>query len=89
MPAHYVQGSPVKLLPLGIPHVLIWGQQDDRALLALGEKYAEVVMKHSGDPVQLRIVPGAGHFEPASPLSPTWPVVQHAVRSTLTERAVR
>jgi acetyl esterase/lipase len=57
-------------------------------LLRLGEKYAEAV-KQAGDPVQVSVIPDTGHFEPASPVSPTWLVIRQATRSLLAEERLR
>ena len=40
----------------------------------------------AGDPVQLLVIPGVGHFEVASPLASTWPTVESAIRSLLNGR---
>jgi hypothetical protein len=37
----------------------------------------------AGDQVRRILIPGAGHFEIASPLSFTWPQVKAAIRSLL------
>jgi hypothetical protein len=46
------------------------------------EAYAEAA-RRAGDPVQLVAIPGAGHFEIASPRSSAWPKVESAIRSLL------
>ena len=70
------------MLPLGTPQVLIWGDRDDILPLSVGEAY-EKAAKAAGDPVVLRVFPGLGHFEIASPLSSCWPVVRCAIESLL------
>lgn len=88
VPERYAQGSPANLLPLGVPQVLINGEQQDDPGLRPLSRYAEAA-RRAGDPVQLSIVPGAGHFEPGNPLAPTWPVIRQAIHSLLTGERVQ
>ena len=78
-PERYNQTSVIKMLPLGTPQVIVWGQQDECLPASLGEDYTAAA-KQAGDPVLLVTFPGFGHFEIASPLSPTWPVVRSAIK---------
>lgn len=82
VPERYAQASPIKLLPLGIPQVLILGTHEDFVPLPLAEAYAQAAAG-AGDPVRLLVIPGAGHFEIASPRASTWPLVESAIRSLL------
>jgi acetyl esterase/lipase len=82
VPEHYNQVSAINMLPLGIPQVLVWGTREDNVPLALAEQYAKVA-KQAGDRVELVIIPDAGHFESASPLSSAWPSVRSAILSLL------
>ena len=85
---HYAQVSALKMLPLGIAQVLIWGRQDDYINIEIAEKY-EQLAKQAGDPVRLITIENVGHFEPASPRSPTWPVVRQTIRSLLEGKITR
>lgn len=40
-PERYTQASPIKMLPIGTPQILIWGDRDDNVPLSIGEAYAE------------------------------------------------
>jgi acetyl esterase/lipase len=49
------------------------------------ESYAEAA-RRAGDSVSIVVIPGAGHFEIASPRSAAWPRVESAIRSLLAEK---
>jgi acetyl esterase/lipase len=85
VPDHYAQASAIKMLPLGIPQILVWGQRDDIAPISLGETYTQMA-KHAGDHVRLVTLPAVGHFEIASPFSATWPVVEGDILSLLAKQ---
>jgi acetyl esterase/lipase len=76
----YAQASAIKLLPLRVPQVLVWGTRDDFVPLPLAEAYTQAAAR-VGDPMRLVVIPGVGHFEIASPRSSTWPQVESAIRS--------
>jgi acetyl esterase/lipase len=82
VPDHYAQASASRMLPLGVPQTLIWGQRDDLVPLALGETYTQTA-KRAGDPARLLTLPAVGHFEIATPFSPTWPAVEGEILSLL------
>lgn len=82
VPERYAQVSAIRMLPLGIPQVLIWGRDDDIAPISLGEKYT-LAAKQAGDPVRLVSIPDVGHFEIASPLATTWPAVRSEIVALL------
>jgi acetyl esterase/lipase len=85
VPERYAQVSASKMLPLGVPQVLVWGDHDNLRPVWLGKKYTEAATA-AGDTVDLIIVPGLGHFEVASPFSPAWPKVRDAIRFLLQSR---
>jgi acetyl esterase/lipase len=85
VPSHYAQASAIKLLPLGVPQVLVVGTREDYVPLPLADAYVRAATQ-AGDSVRLVVIPGAGHFEIASPLSSTWPQVRSAIRSLLAGR---
>jgi pimeloyl-ACP methyl ester carboxylesterase len=82
VPERYQQASAIRLLPLGIPQVLVVGTYEDFVPLRFVEAYAEAA-RRAGDPVRVVVIPGAGHIEIASPRSPAWPRVESAIRSLL------
>ncbi|QAY79681.1 alpha/beta hydrolase [Sphingosinicella sp. BN140058] len=82
VPDHYRAASPGALLPLQVPHVLIWGEHESFMPRPLAERYVERA-RAAGDDAVLRIVSGAGHFEIASPLTPAWPVLLAEIKRLL------
>jgi acetyl esterase/lipase len=82
VPERYAQASPSRLLPFHVPQVLIAGTHEEFVPLPLMEKYAEAA-RRAGDPVEVVVIPDAGHFEIASPRSAAWPRVESAIRSLL------
>jgi acetyl esterase/lipase len=85
MPGRYAQASPRKLLPLGVPQVLILGQYEEYLPLALAREYVAAA-RRAGDAVQLEVIPGVGHFEIASPRASTWPRINSSIRALLDGR---
>jgi pimeloyl-ACP methyl ester carboxylesterase len=82
VPERYAQASAGKMLPLGVPQALIWGQHDSMTPTHFGHDYASSARK-AGDEVTLTIVPSPGHFEIADPASTAWPIVHETVRALL------
>ena len=85
VPDRYAQASPIKLLPIGTPQVLLWGEHEDFVPLPLAEAYVRAA-KQAGDPVRLIVIPGVGHFETASPQSKTWRRVESVIQTLLDGR---
>ena len=80
VPDRYAAASPVRLIPFGIPQVLLIGEYEEFVPRALNESYVRAATE-AGDRVRLIIVPGVGHFEIASPRDTPWPRVESAIRS--------
>ena len=85
MPERYAHASPIKLLPFGIPQVLVIGEHEDFVPRAVAETYARAAAE-AGDSLRLIVIPRAGHFEIASPLASPWPQVESAIRALLDGR---
>jgi acetyl esterase/lipase len=85
VPERYAQASPIKLLPLRIPQVLVIGEHEEFVPRPLVEAYAQAA-ERDGDRVRLVVIPNAGHFEIASPRSSAWPTVESSMRSLLDGR---
>ncbi len=71
----YALGSPMELLPLGVPQLLLHGIDDPSVPVALVERYAQRASE-LGDSVELVIIDRAGHFEVMAPESDRWPSVE-------------
>ena len=62
-PQRYAQASAIKLLPLGLPQVLVLGAYEEFVPLPLVDAYVKAATD-AGDPVPSKIlIPGAGHFD--------------------------
>lgn len=79
----YSSGSPVSLLPLHVPQILINGRLDER-WSAPADRYLQAAQL-AGDPIERREAPDAGHFELVVPGGSTWPIVRRALQD-LVER---
>lgn len=75
-PSAYRNGCPVRLLPLGMPQVIIVGSED-RAMLENAERYIAAA-RAAGDDAQLIVLHGAGHFEIVAVETEEWAAVQQA-----------
>jgi pimeloyl-ACP methyl ester carboxylesterase len=78
----YQQTSPIELLPLKVPTILIHGKQDRIVPIELGREFRQSA-KQKGDQVTLLTLDTAGHFDWISPVSPVWEIVTTSVRSLL------
>ncbi len=78
-PDNYHHTSPINLLPLGIPQILITGEADDMLLQA--HEYISVAQEI--DDVERIIVPDVGHFELVTPTTQAWPIAREAVSKVL------
>lgn len=70
-PDRYAVASPRELLPLGVDQLLLHGDRDETVSMKIAESYAEAALA-AGDPCELRVLPGAGHFEHIDPSTPAW-----------------
>lgn len=79
VPDRYGQGSPIALLPLGVPHILIAGTLDHIVPPRTAAAWIDAATR-SGDVARSIEVAKAGHFEVIAPGSAAWPAVLEAVR---------
>lgn len=88
VPDRYAHASVMKLLPLGVPQIVILGEHEDFVPLPLATSYIEAATR-SGDRARLIVIPKVGHFEIASPRASTWEAVLSAIRSLLEGRVTK
>jgi acetyl esterase/lipase len=81
-PARYHDGSPIELLPLGVPQVFFSGQ-----MFATHVAPYEAAATRAGDALQSSPFPKAGHFVFIDPQSDVWPQVSRSVRRLLSMAA--
>jgi acetyl esterase/lipase len=75
-PELYDRASPAAMLPLGVPQLLVHGEEDDTVPVAMSRAYHAAAVA-AGDDVSLVTLPGVGHFEHLDPASDAWrPVVE-------------
>lgn len=73
MPDRYAVADPAALLPIGVPVVLVHGEDDRIVPVDISRSYVERAAA-VGDPAQLVTLPG-GHFEAIDPEHPLWQAV--------------
>ena len=67
----YYLASPRELVPLGAEQLVLHGERDTVVALEISRSYAEAATA-AGDPCELRVQPGAGHFEHIDASSREW-----------------
>jgi dipeptidyl aminopeptidase/acylaminoacyl peptidase len=78
-PEQFADGSPIELLPLGVPQIVIHGTEDESVPYEMSERYVEAA---DGE-AELVTLPGAGHFEPVDPLAPEFAETRAAIERLL------
>jgi acetyl esterase/lipase len=79
----YALASPRERLPLGIPQLVLHGDRDDAVSMRIATSYATAA-REAGDPCELRILSGIGHFEHIDAGSDAW----HMARDWLIAQAI-
>ena len=67
----YAEASPFERLPLGVPQLLVHGEDDAIVPVSMSREY-ERAARAAGDDVELVALPGVGHFEHLDPSSEAW-----------------
>jgi acetyl esterase/lipase len=83
VPDRYALASPAELLPIGVPQVLIHGDEDEHVPLAISQIYAAAA-RAAGDDVRLREFPGLNHFAVIDPKSEAWAIAAGELAGLLT-----
>jgi len=76
---HFEDGSPIELLPLGVPQILVHGTRDESVPYEMSERY---VAAAAGE-AELVTLADSGHFEPIDPLAVEWPMVMSTLERLL------
>jgi acetyl esterase/lipase len=75
-PGRYDLASPIERIPLGVPQLLVHGEDDDVVPPGIARGYHERAVE-AGDDCDLVMLPGVGHMEHLEPDSSAWePVVR-------------
>jgi len=80
-PERYALGSPIELVPIGVPQLLVIGAYDDN-WGPVGRRYFAAA-EAANDQVRLIEATQSGHFEMIDPDSSTWPLVLDAAYQLL------
>lgn len=70
-PERYELASPRERVPIGVPQLVLHGDLDDRVSLRIATSYATAA-RTAGDPCELVVLPGVGHFEHIDAGSEPW-----------------
>jgi acetyl esterase/lipase len=78
----FSETSPINLLPLGIPQILIYGNNDQSVPFEVAKFY--IIKAHKvGDNIETVIVKDCGHHEYCVPNSIAWPTLITAVKKIM------
>ncbi len=75
---NYAAGSPIHLLPLGVPQRLLTGRADQAVAPQFGDAYARRATE-AGDDAEAVTLEGSAHFEVIVPGSSVWPEVRRTI----------
>ncbi len=73
--AFYAAASPAERLPLGVPALLIHGDEDENVPIEQSRSFAAAA-RAAGDECELRELRAAEHFEVVDPAGRAWPIVR-------------
>ena len=73
-PERYAGASPMALLPVGVPMLLVHGDRDENVPVELSVSFADAA-RAAGDEVELVVRPGVDHFEVIDPRGESWRIV--------------
>jgi acetyl esterase/lipase len=80
VPGHYAAGSPIRLLPLGVPLRLLTGVDDPAVPPRFSNAFAAAAME-AGDNATAVTLEGAAHFEAIVPGTDVWVEVRSTILS--------
>lgn len=82
VPDRYAVADPARHLPLGLPQTLIHGGLDTIVPPDMSRDYTAAALA-LGDPVRLRILPDADHFDVIDPASSAWAAIVEEIVAML------
>jgi acetyl esterase/lipase len=74
--------SPRELVPLGVDQLVLHGELDDMVSMEISRSYAAAAQE-TGDPCELRVLPGTGHFEHIDRQSDAWALARDYVTARI------
>jgi pimeloyl-ACP methyl ester carboxylesterase len=78
-PEHFAGGSPIELLPLGVPQIVVHGTADEDVPYEMSERYVSAAAGEA----ELVTLEGVGHFELIDPQAPAFVETIAAVHHAL------
>jgi acetyl esterase/lipase len=81
-PDVFADTSPAEMLPAGIRTVLIHGEFDTVSPPSVAAAYAQRA-RAAGDPAEVIVLPGVGHYDEVAASAPCWPLVERTIRDAL------
>ena len=78
-PDRYAAGSPIELLPGGVPMLLVHGAEDHLIPVSLSRAFAEAARSHGDDAALVTV--GGGHFEHLDPSTEAWAAAVQAIEA--------
>jgi acetyl esterase/lipase len=78
----YAAASPVELVPLGVPQVLVHGRDDDVVPVEMSRRQHQAAVA-AGDRCDLMVLPGVDHFDVIDPSSTAWEPIMAGVHDLL------
>ncbi len=78
----YELASPHELVPLGVDQLVLHGDRDQTVSIEISRSYADAAVT-AGDPCELRVLSGAGHFEHLDASSDVWEIARDWLRGRL------
>jgi acetyl esterase/lipase len=87
-PGRYALTSPVALVPLGVPVLVVTGDRDESVPWQLSASWAAAA-RAAGDDVTLHVEPGEGHMGHVDPASTVWAVARAFLSSRVLDDRMR
>ena len=86
VPRRYVAASPLELLPLRIPALVVHGKKDSIVPIDMSRKFVQTA-KAKGDSIETIEIDDEGHFDLLDPKAHSWGLARHWIRSVCNKRS--